>query len=72
MVQFRFGRAFEFRNDPLGEGLSFVLISGPDGAAHGGAYSASYTYDFGLDRVLDGLGVLIDSRDGRTDSRSAA
>jgi AcrR family transcriptional regulator len=32
------------------------------GAAHGGTYSPEHAYDFGLRRVLDGLGVLIDER----------
>lgn len=32
------------------------------GAAHGSAYSPSHAYDFGLQRVLDGLAVLIDNR----------
>ena len=32
------------------------------GAAHGSAYSPSHAYDFGLQRVLDGLAALIDSR----------
>lgn len=32
------------------------------GEAHGAAYSPRYAYEFGLQRVLDGLGVLIDSR----------
>jgi AcrR family transcriptional regulator len=31
------------------------------GAAHGAAYSPDHAYDFGLQRVLDGLGVLIDT-----------
>lgn len=31
------------------------------GAAHGAAYSPEHAYDFGLRRVLDGLGVLIDT-----------
>jgi AcrR family transcriptional regulator len=31
------------------------------GAAHGAAYSPDHTYDFGLRRVLDGLGALIDT-----------
>jgi AcrR family transcriptional regulator len=30
------------------------------GAAHNGAYSPTHAYEFGLQRVLDGLGVLID------------
>jgi AcrR family transcriptional regulator len=32
------------------------------GAAHGTAYSPVHAYDFGLQRVLDGLAVLIDNR----------
>jgi AcrR family transcriptional regulator len=32
------------------------------GTAHGAAYSPEHAYGFGLDRVLDGLAVLIDSR----------
>jgi AcrR family transcriptional regulator len=32
------------------------------GAAHGSAYNPGHAYDFGLPRVLDGLGALIDSR----------
>lgn len=35
------------------------------GAAHGAAYSPSHAYEFGLRRVLDGLGVLIQSRQQR-------
>ena len=34
-------------------------------AAHHGAYSPSHAYRFGLQRVLDGLGVLIERRAGR-------
>jgi AcrR family transcriptional regulator len=34
------------------------------GAAHGAAYDPAHAYEFGLARVLDGLGVLIDSRRG--------
>jgi len=30
------------------------------GAAHGGAYNPRHAYEFGLQRVLDGLGVLIE------------
>ncbi|MGH3328448.1 MAG: TetR/AcrR family transcriptional regulator [Streptomycetales bacterium] len=33
------------------------------GAAHGAAYSPEHAYRFGLRRVLDGLGVLTDSRE---------
>jgi hypothetical protein len=32
------------------------------GAAHGGAYDPEHAYRFGLQRVLDGLAVLIDRR----------
>ena len=32
------------------------------GAAHGSAYSPQHAYDFGLQRVLDGLAALIDGR----------
>jgi AcrR family transcriptional regulator len=31
------------------------------GAAHGAAYNPDHAYDFGLQRVLDGLGALIDT-----------
>lgn len=34
------------------------------GAAHGAAYSPAHAYEFGLDRILDSLGVLIDARSG--------
>ena len=34
------------------------------GAAHGGAYSPDHAWEFGLARVLDGLGVLIERRGG--------
>ncbi|HLZ38207.1 MAG TPA: TetR/AcrR family transcriptional regulator [Mycobacteriales bacterium] len=34
------------------------------GAAHGAAYSPEHAYEFGLQRVLDGLGALIDARGG--------
>jgi AcrR family transcriptional regulator len=30
------------------------------GAAHGGAYSPDHAYEFGLERLLDGLGALIE------------
>jgi AcrR family transcriptional regulator len=32
------------------------------GAAHGSAYNPGHAYDFGLQRVLDGLATLIDGR----------
>jgi AcrR family transcriptional regulator len=32
------------------------------GAAHGGAYSPDHAWEFGLERVLDGLGALIERR----------
>jgi hypothetical protein len=31
------------------------------GAAHGSTYSPDHAYDFGLQRVLDGLAAIIDS-----------
>ena len=31
------------------------------GAAHGAAYDPDHAYTFGLQRVLDGLGALIDT-----------
>jgi AcrR family transcriptional regulator len=39
-----------------------VRIGAAAGAAQGGAYNADRAYDFGLQRVLDGLAALIDSR----------
>ncbi|BCY05138.1 TetR/AcrR family transcriptional regulator [Actinoplanes sp. L3-i22] len=38
------------------------------GAAHGAAYDPDHAYAFGLQRVLDGLGVLIES-EGRPEER---
>ena len=35
------------------------------GAAYQGAYSPTYAYEFGLQRVIDGLGVLIERRPAR-------
>jgi AcrR family transcriptional regulator len=35
------------------------------GAAHGAAHDPEHAYAFGLQRVLDGLGVLIESRGGK-------
>ena len=34
------------------------------GAAHGAAYDPDHAYTFGLQRVLDGLGALIDTSGG--------
>lgn len=39
------------------------------GTAHGASYSPEHAYVFGLDRVLDGLAVLIDSRNVPTKTR---
>lgn len=36
------------------------------GAAYGAAYNPDHAYDFGLQRVIDGLGVLIDRRHSST------
>jgi hypothetical protein len=33
------------------------------GAAHGAAYDPAHAYAFGLQRVLDGLGVLMERKD---------
>ena len=41
--------------------LIAARVGSAAGAAHGTAYSAGHTYTFGLQRVLDGLSVLIDS-----------
>jgi AcrR family transcriptional regulator len=37
-------------------------IGAAAGAAHGGAFSPDHAWEFGLERVLDGLGVLIERR----------
>jgi AcrR family transcriptional regulator len=37
-----------------------VRVGSAAGAAQGGAYAPQHAYDFGLQRVLDGLAVLID------------
>jgi AcrR family transcriptional regulator len=39
-----------------------VRVGSAAGAAQGAAYSPWHAYDFGLQRVLDGLAVLIDGR----------
>lgn len=39
-----------------------VRIGSAAGAAQGGAYNADRAYEFGLQRVLDGLATLIDAR----------
>ncbi|NYE50887.1 AcrR family transcriptional regulator [Spinactinospora alkalitolerans] len=39
-------------------------VGGAAGAAHQGAYGPDHAYEFGLRRVLDGLGALIDARAG--------
>lgn len=39
-----------------------VRVGGAAGAVHGSAYSPDYAYDFGLRRVLDGVGALFDRR----------
>jgi AcrR family transcriptional regulator len=38
-----------------------VRVGSAAGAAHGGAYSPTFAYTFGLERVLAGLSMLIDS-----------
>jgi hypothetical protein len=37
-------------------------VGAATGAAYRGAYSPLHAYEFGLQRVLDGLGVLIEGR----------
>jgi AcrR family transcriptional regulator len=39
-----------------------VRVGAAAGAAHGAAYSPSHAYEFGLERLLDGLAPLIDRR----------
>jgi AcrR family transcriptional regulator len=39
-----------------------VRVGTAAGTAHRSAYSPAHAYDFGLQRILDGLAVLIDSR----------
>jgi AcrR family transcriptional regulator len=39
------------------------------GAAHGGAYSPDHAWEFGLERVLDGLGALVERRGRAMDIR---
>jgi hypothetical protein len=39
-----------------------VRVGAAAGAAQSAAYNADHAYEFGLQRVLDGLGVLIDER----------
>ena len=45
-----------------GQGLQAAAQWWTAGAAHGGAYDPEHAYRFGLQRVLDGLAVLIDRR----------
>jgi AcrR family transcriptional regulator len=42
------------------------------GAAHGAAYDPGHAYAFGLQRVIDGLGALIDTTDTTGTSNAAA
>lgn len=46
-----------------------VRIGAAAGAAHGAAYSPEHAWDFGLARVLDGLGALVDRRSGTARNR---
>ena len=39
-----------------------VRIGAAAGTAQGGAYDADHAYEFGLARILDGIGVLIEGR----------
>ncbi len=49
------GRVFDEARYPTA-----ARVGSAAGAAYGGAYSPDHAYAFGLQRVLDGLGVLID------------
>ncbi|MEU8260035.1 TetR/AcrR family transcriptional regulator [Micromonospora sp. NPDC048999] len=42
-----------------------VRVGSAAGAAHGAAYDPEHAYEFGLRRVLDGLGVLVDAARAR-------
>jgi hypothetical protein len=39
-----------------------VRVGAAAGAAHGSAYNPDHAYEFGLQRVLDGLGALIEGQ----------
>ncbi|HMG63223.1 MAG TPA: TetR/AcrR family transcriptional regulator [Streptosporangiaceae bacterium] len=51
------GRVFDERAYPTA-----ARVGAAAGAAHGSAYNPGHAYDFGLQRVLDGLAALIDGR----------
>ena len=44
-----------------GEYPTASRVGAAAGAAHGAAYDPDHAYTFGLQRVLDGLGALIDT-----------
>ena len=48
------------RRDGISDGSGAGAAAG---AAYQGAYSPDHAFRFGLQRVLDGLGVMIDGRD---------
>lgn len=50
------GRVFDQNKYPTA-----ARVGAAAGAAHGAAYNPDHAYDFGLQRVLDGLGALIDT-----------
>jgi AcrR family transcriptional regulator len=52
-------RVFDARRFPVSS-----RVGAAAGEAYGAAYSDAHAFDFGLGRVLDGLGVLIESRAG--------
>jgi len=52
----RLTRVFDEAKYPTASRLGAAV-----GAAHGAAYNPDHTYTFGLQRVLDGLGALIDT-----------
>ena len=53
-------RVFDERAYP-----TVARVGAAAGAAHGSAYNPGHAYDFGLQRVLDGLAALIDGRAAR-------
>jgi AcrR family transcriptional regulator len=57
------GPALERLIDPARYPIA-TRVGAAAGAAHGAAYGPRHAYEFGLARVLDGLGALIERRSG--------
>ena len=49
-----------------------VRVGGAAGAAHGSALDPAHAYDFGLQRVLDGLAALVETRQRPVESAAGA